>query len=269
MKAIGLGSYKRRSFPSGYDTVGGYKNIPPFNRVRWKSATSAPQYATAPPPTRGTPQQIGSALTYARRYILCAVTGVAPGGEDDDGKAAQQEVHMDRARTAPRPPSRPTADPVHTATTGAEHERHRYGTVVATPDDHPAERTRGPIPEDENVWQDRPPEELPGSADPKDVQKIQIAYGKLGFDGRTARAQLLSISEQIVGRPLAGPNGARTHNNLSHAEARKLRDTLEAFKGDRGALMERLAGVTQAVAAVDAQDAAEDSQEGDGDGTAP
>lgn len=33
------------------------------------------------------PQQTGSAITYARRYALCAITGVAA-DEDDDGKAA-------------------------------------------------------------------------------------------------------------------------------------------------------------------------------------
>jgi hypothetical protein len=33
------------------------------------------------------PQAVGSALTYARRYALAAVAGVAP--EDDDGEAAQ------------------------------------------------------------------------------------------------------------------------------------------------------------------------------------
>lgn len=30
-------------------------------------------------------QSIGAAITYARRYTLCAVTGVAPGGDDQDG----------------------------------------------------------------------------------------------------------------------------------------------------------------------------------------
>ena len=150
---------------------------------------------------------------------------------------------------------------MHTATTGAEHERLRHGTVVRTPDDRTAER--GPVPDDENLWQDVPPEEQPGSADPKDVTGIQIAYGKLGFNTRTDRAQLLGISAQIVGHPIT------SHNDLSHTEARKLRDTLEGFGGDRGALMERLTGITQAVAAVGAQDAAEDTQEGGGDGTAP
>lgn len=45
-----------------------------------------------PLPTSGTPQQVGSAMTYARRYVLSAVTGVAP-DEDDDGQAASQREH--------------------------------------------------------------------------------------------------------------------------------------------------------------------------------
>lgn len=37
----------------------------------------------------GLAQAMGSAITYARRYCICAVTGVAP-DEDDDGAAATQ-----------------------------------------------------------------------------------------------------------------------------------------------------------------------------------
>jgi hypothetical protein len=55
-----------------------------------------------PPPDRAGSQQLGSAITYARRYSFQAVTGVAPGpGEDDDARAAQD---------APRPEAVP--DPV-------------------------------------------------------------------------------------------------------------------------------------------------------------
>ena len=43
-----------------------------------------------PLPAGGNPQQIGSALTYGRRYTLCAVTGIAP-DEDDDGHQASQQ----------------------------------------------------------------------------------------------------------------------------------------------------------------------------------
>lgn len=64
-----------------------------------------------PDQSKHSAQEIGSALTYARRYALCAATGIAPGGEDDDGQAASQ------ARSAPRqrPVSNGQADPSATA----------------------------------------------------------------------------------------------------------------------------------------------------------
>jgi hypothetical protein len=34
-------------------------------------------------------QSLGSSITYARRYTLLAVTGVAPGGDDNDGEGAR------------------------------------------------------------------------------------------------------------------------------------------------------------------------------------
>lgn len=45
-----------------------------------------------PLPVGGTPQAIGSAITYGRRYALCAVTGVSPEDDDDDAAAAQSEA---------------------------------------------------------------------------------------------------------------------------------------------------------------------------------
>lgn len=39
-------------------------------------------------PIKNDPQGFGSALTYARRYAFCAITGVAAIDEDDDGNAA-------------------------------------------------------------------------------------------------------------------------------------------------------------------------------------
>jgi ERF superfamily len=215
-------------------------------------------------PQRFTAQTVGGLITYFRRYCLCAVTGVAPGGDMDAAGAEEaREVHLDRARPQARPPSDvpATAAPVRARTTGAGHEQLRHGTVEWTPDDKPTEH--GPLPGDENPWQDVPPEDQPGSGKgTREVRDIQIAYTKgLGFD-RGDRAQIIGISEQIIGRPLdRGPNEGKTHNNLSFNEARKLRDTLEAFGGDRGALMERLTGITQAVAAAGAQDAEEGGQE--------
>jgi hypothetical protein len=48
-------------------------------------------------PTGAAPQQLGSAITYGRRYTLTSVTGVVA-DEDDDGRAAQDAPR----RTAPR-----------------------------------------------------------------------------------------------------------------------------------------------------------------------
>jgi len=50
-----------------------------------------------PDPRRTKPQEIGSAITYAKRYAFCAVTGIAPAGDDDDAKAAQQAPPRDES----------------------------------------------------------------------------------------------------------------------------------------------------------------------------
>lgn len=45
------------------------------------------------------PQTMGGAITYARRYCLCAVTGIAP-DDDDDGAAAQAEALSKQRNTS-------------------------------------------------------------------------------------------------------------------------------------------------------------------------
>jgi len=55
-----------------------------------------------PDPARSTPQQIGSWLTYSRRYSLCAVTGIAPGGDDDDAVKATDARAADITRAPKR-----------------------------------------------------------------------------------------------------------------------------------------------------------------------
>ncbi|MGW5556896.1 ERF family protein [Micromonospora sp. NPDC003944] len=44
------------------------------------------------------PQQMGSAISYARRYVLLALTGVAAEDEDDDGQAASGRRYAQRAQ---------------------------------------------------------------------------------------------------------------------------------------------------------------------------
>ena len=53
-----------------------------------------------------TPQSIGSAITYLRRYGLSSIVGVAPSDEDDDGEAAQPARSQQRpvaVQNAPQP----------------------------------------------------------------------------------------------------------------------------------------------------------------------
>lgn len=49
-----------------------------------------------PLPERGSPQEMGSAVTYARRYCLCAVTGLAPDNDDEDAVLAEAAARRQR-----------------------------------------------------------------------------------------------------------------------------------------------------------------------------
>lgn len=41
-------------------------------------------------PDRGTAQEVGSAISYGRRYLLGCLTGIVTGDQDDDGEAASK-----------------------------------------------------------------------------------------------------------------------------------------------------------------------------------
>lgn len=75
-------------------------------------------------PANPTPQQVGSSISYARRYALLAVTGVAPAGDDDDAAAASAKPAT--ARKAPtRRASTPTEASTQDEPTEIEIERRR------------------------------------------------------------------------------------------------------------------------------------------------
>jgi hypothetical protein len=56
------------------------------------------------PITETLPQKVGSAITYARRYALAALTGVVA-DEDDDGNAASQKTVGEQRAERPTPPA--------------------------------------------------------------------------------------------------------------------------------------------------------------------
>ena len=58
--------------------------------------------------TKADPQGLGSCITYARRYQLCAIVGISP--EDDDGNAASEPVKQ-QAKPERKPEPKPEPEP--------------------------------------------------------------------------------------------------------------------------------------------------------------
>lgn len=71
--------------------------------LRYMLMHSSGQSLSGAYPLNGnTPQEIGSSITYASRYTLCSVTGVAP-DDDDDGAAATTAARREPIEYAPTP----------------------------------------------------------------------------------------------------------------------------------------------------------------------
>lgn len=92
---------------TGYDERGTFTMT---YRLEHTTGQSAGGTWPLPDPVQKGPQVTGSALTYARRYALCCVTGVAP-DKDDDGAQAQTEGRQERAREQVRQQAAPPAEP--------------------------------------------------------------------------------------------------------------------------------------------------------------
>lgn len=81
--------------------------------IRWKlrhvSGQTDKGFYPLPDPLRTPPQEMGSMQTYDRRYIVCSVLGVAPGGDDDDAQTAQryaEQQQRQREQAQQRPARR-------------------------------------------------------------------------------------------------------------------------------------------------------------------
>lgn len=132
-------------------------------------------------------QMIGGRITYARRYCLAALVGVAADEDDesrlDDGArgTAQRAAAAPSRRQADTPPAKRTAQ-----------------RAAAKPPPLPSD---GPQP-----------------YTPAQRAKLMACFGQLGIDDRAER---LDITSRIVGRELASAN------ELTLAEAKQLIDVLE------------------------------------------
>lgn len=147
----------------------------------------------------GTPQAMGSAISYARRYTLCAVTGVAPKGDDDDAAAASTVAKPRQAQRRTQG-TRPQAGQDSGDPQPAAQRASASGQAPALPH----EQAQG-----------------------KSVQlltgpqrgMVLALFGNAGIDDRDER---LDISRRIVGRRELG-----SANELTAAEASRLIDKLQ------------------------------------------
>lgn len=117
-----------------------------------------------PLPT-GNPQQIGSAITYARRYALCAVTGLAP-DDDDDGNEASSGAGKRAPVAAAGRGLTPTQQRAERQRRTAEEK----AVAQARSQDRPMDR--GSLPDEDNKWQDTAPR--PASPEQKNAIKARL-----------------------------------------------------------------------------------------------
>jgi hypothetical protein len=160
-----------------------------------------------PDPSRVGPQQVGSALTYARRYCLCAVTGVAPGEDDDDAAAIQKWTQS--AQGEPR-----------SSTT--RRRSSKSGPLPGTTRNRPA-------PDGDQITDntDASGASLPNDAEGTDDgggyvtegthRRLMATFSGAGFKGTEAdRARRLGVCSRLVGRDVTSTD------KLTEVEARQI-----------------------------------------------
>jgi hypothetical protein len=189
-----------------------------------------------PLPAGGTPQQMGSAITYARRYTLCAVTGLAPGGDDDDAQAAELG-HAER-KSRQVPDAQLGAEGRMTRAQAAEHDRLKADTMRGGK----VERSHPREPDADDPWARDVPmdgvraaelredaEDRPGSSTPGQWQQLAVLYGQVGLAERDMRlADLTDRTGRVIG----------SAKDLSYREAesavRALRELVSAAAKEGG-----------------------------------
>ena len=143
------------------------------------------------PLPEGPPQAQGSAITYARRYALCAVLGIAPADDDDDGKTAQASYEQARADDG--------------RMNRAQMREHGQLERDVKSSPRRAERIHGPAPD--NAEWETAPEDQPGSSTDAQRRVMGALFTKLGVTDRPERLgltmSLLDMPELATSRDLS------------------------------------------------------------------
>jgi hypothetical protein len=161
-------------------------------------AHTSGQRVTGSLPIRGaTPQEVGSSLTYNRRYLLGCLTGLVT-DDDDDGNTAE------RAAKAP-----PRAERPPRGTRARPEPRPPIAPPLATPEaPAPDGSIDVPLPEPE-------PEPTTTKAAPQVLRAFHASWGEL-FPTDQSREDRLAVLAAIVGRDLAS-SGDMTRDEVYRA----------------------------------------------------
>jgi hypothetical protein len=199
-------------------------------------------------------QAIGSAITYGRRYCLCAITG-AVAEHDDDGQAASQAADAPSKRQRGKPPERAAGNLPRNADGSVSRSRTTDAELAATGQmtdaqlrDHGRlERdTKGTGPQGtqrltetpaDDPWYEDPPAVRPPRAS-NVAGVIHREFGRLGFGGDDKRPARLKVMSTITRRDIT------TTNDLTAAEALDVKRLISACR-DEGVLAQKLLDLQQ------------------------
>lgn len=169
-----------------------------------------------PLPGSGSPQQIGSAITYARRYALTAVTGIAPADDDDDAAAAERAAQTDSERAAA---GRMTSE-----------QQREHAALARQPRGRKADRSNNPA---DDIWAGQeagklPPmaiEDKPGTSNSWQWKRLGILYTAANItDAGERHADLTNRTGRTI----------TTAKDLSYVEAEQVMAELEKLAKERG-----------------------------------
>ncbi len=150
-----------------------------------------------PLPPNANPMQNGSAITYARRYALLAITNAVAEDDDDDGRGYRgREGMAQRASARQQPAAQPTAQ---RAAPAPRAERAR-----------PAQQP--PLPE--------PAQQRPGAVDEPTPKQLGMMRAQLAKMDVTDAADVYALLGDMVGRPLTSTK------QITKAEATGLIDAM-------------------------------------------
>lgn len=169
-----------------------------------------------------TPYTAGSELQNAETAAWGRAIVAALASDSKRGVSSREEVRNRQAEREPEPASNGAPQRTRTKTTGPEHERLVQPSPEERVNGRRTTRTRGPVPDAENTWQDNPPANGVGGR----LAGIRIHFDRLGIKDRDER---LRYTADLTGHAVT------TSKELTDGEQKELLDALQKCK-NRAAL---------------------------------